>query len=262
MAIDKKDENLEKDKVSVGGKIALFFILLAILIIWLGIIALLIKSDVGRFGSTVLYPKWKDIPVLNLVLPEVSPVVEDEYAFDSIDDAVRMIQQLEQQIAQLKVSESTNLETIDALQAQVEELSKYKQEQENFETIRDKFYEDVLYYTTDEYDLYSQKSTVVLEAYRQYFEEIEPAKAEELYKQTVTQLENADQMDDYVNRYSNMKPKNAAAIFDEMCGTPDGLQTVADILNHMAVQSAADILAAMDTKNAANVTFLLKPELR
>ena len=40
--------------------------------------------------------------------------------------------------------------------------------------------------------------------HRKYFEEIEPAKAEGLYKQVITQLENAEDYDDYVNKYANI----------------------------------------------------------
>lgn len=255
----------EEEKETVGGKIVLFVVTLVILLIWLAIVAILVKTDIGGFGSTVLYPVFKDVPYLNMILPDVDkgPEEDEKYSFDSIEEAVDYIKELEKELQASQLLNNEDAKTIDELSAQVQELQKYKQEQENFETLRDKFYNDVLYYTSDQYDLYSKDSLVVLEAYRQYFEEIEPAKAEGLYKQVVTQLENADKYDDYVNKYANanMKPKEAAAIFDEMCEMNE-IELVADILNHMGVQDAGAIIAKMDTKNSAKVTVLLKPELR
>ena len=43
-----------------------------IVVIWIAIFALLVKLDVGGFGSSVLYPVLKDVPVLNKILPNVS----------------------------------------------------------------------------------------------------------------------------------------------------------------------------------------------
>lgn len=253
----------EEEKETVGGKIVLFVVTLVILLIWLAIVAILVKTDIGGFGSTVLYPVFKDVPYLNMILPDVDkgPEEDEKYSFDSIEEAVDYIKELEKELQASQLLNNEDAKTIDELSAQVQELQKYKQEQENFETLRDKFYNDVLYYTSDQYDLYSKDSLVVLEAYRQYFEEIEPAKAEGLYKQVVTQLENADKYDDYVNKYANMPPKKAAALFNEAESAED-LELVADILNHMAVQNASDILAQMDTDLAFKLTYLLKPELR
>ena len=47
-------------------------ILLGIMIVitWLSVMCLLIKCDVGGFGSKVLRPVLKDIPVINKILPD------------------------------------------------------------------------------------------------------------------------------------------------------------------------------------------------
>ena len=69
-----------------------------------------------------------------------------------------------------------------------------------------------------------------IEEYKQYYESIDPADAEIIYRQVVEQTAANDEMDDYVKAYSSMKPKEAAAIFDTMT---DNLQLVADILDSM-----------------------------
>jgi hypothetical protein len=85
MALLKKKEKTKVDNVNaedsgegIGSKILLAFITLLIIVIWLGIIVLLIKLDVGGFGSTVLRPMIKDVPYLNLILPEEEEDVEEE----------------------------------------------------------------------------------------------------------------------------------------------------------------------------------------
>lgn len=54
----KKDEDQLLDEIeeneSVGSKIVLGFVTLLMIVIWLAIIAVFIKYDVGGFGSTVM----------------------------------------------------------------------------------------------------------------------------------------------------------------------------------------------------------------
>ena len=52
----------EEEEEKAGGKLVLALVTVLIIAIWLGIIAILIKSDVGGFGSSVLYPILKDVP--------------------------------------------------------------------------------------------------------------------------------------------------------------------------------------------------------
>ena len=79
------DEEEEEEKGS--GKIVLFLVTLLIIAIWLGIIALLIKTDVGGFGSSVLYPVLKDVPYVNKILPKPESGVTAQHRFCSGDPA-------------------------------------------------------------------------------------------------------------------------------------------------------------------------------
>ena len=71
------------------------------------------------------------------------------------------------------------------------------------------------------------------------------------------QEQESQEIQDYVSTYSQMKPKEAAAIFDTMT---DNLELVAKILDEMDTQSAANILGKMDSETAAKVTELMEPE--
>ena len=45
-----------EEQETVGGKLIVAVATIVIIAIWLGILALLVRLDVGGFGSTVLYP--------------------------------------------------------------------------------------------------------------------------------------------------------------------------------------------------------------
>lgn len=232
----------------VGTKLVYAFVTLLIILIWLGIIALLIKFDFGGFGSTVLRPIIKDVPYLNMILPENTDVPEDtQYQFETIDDAVTRIKELEAMLDAALGNDSVDAETIADLQAQIDELSAYKQEQEEFEKIKEQWYQDVVF--SDDALSYNE--------YKTFYESIDPENAEVLYKQVVEQMVYDEKVMDYVKTYTSMKPKEAATIFDTMT---DDLQLVADILQNMGASSRAAILGKMDPDIAAKVTAIMEPE--
>lgn len=242
-------DELEDENESTGNKFVLFVVTMLVIVIWLGIIALLIKTDVGGFGSTVLYPYLKDVKYVNKILPEVSSDadVDTEHQFDSIDDAVDRIKELELQLDEANSSLTTDSETIDSLQSQVDELSTYKEAEAEFEAEKEKFYEEVVF---------SDQAPDISE-YKTYYESIEPENAEVLYKQVVEQLQASQEISDYATTYSSMKPKEAAAIFDTMT---DNLSLVADILQAMDAESRANILGKMNADTAAKVTEIMEPD--
>ena len=64
------DREAEINGDNAGG-FATIVITFLIVLIWLAIMILLVKLDVGGFGSDVLAPILKDIPYLNWMLPKV-----------------------------------------------------------------------------------------------------------------------------------------------------------------------------------------------
>ena len=242
-------EGYEEEEETIGSKLMIFFVTLLIIVIWLGIIAILIKSDFGGFGSTVLAPMLKNVPYVNKILPESEVVVNTEnteYPYDSIEEAVEKIKELEIELDNATSSGSTDAQTIAELQAQIEELMVYKQEQADFEKEKEKYYEEVVF---------SDKAPDINE-YKTYYESIDPENAEVLYKQVVEQITYDDEVQDYAKTYSQMKPKEAAAIFDTMT---DNLGLVSDILMCMGAQARADILGKMNAETAAKLTEIMEP---
>ena len=220
-----------------------------IVVIWIAIFALLVKLDVGGFGSSVLYPVLKDVPVLNKILPNVSDNSLSSNSGDTystLQEAIDRINELENSIAVYKKNSDENAQTISNLTAEVERLKTYEANQTAFETLKKRFDNEVVY--TD--------NAPDINEYKKYYESIDPQNAENLYKQVVEQQEKDDDMSDYVKAYSQMKPKQAAAIFDTMT---DNLELVAKILSAMKADARGDILGNMKTDTAAKVTKLMEP---
>jgi flagellar motility protein MotE (MotC chaperone) len=86
---------------------------------------------------------------------------------------------------------------------------------------------------------------------------MDPATAEYLYKQVVAQTEESSEITEYAKAYSEMKPKEAAAIFEEMS---DNLDLAARILGVMDAEKRGKILGAMNAETAARLTKIMDPE--
>ena len=229
----------------VGCMLFIYFVTNPLLVYWC-----IRKNPYPQFGSGVLAPILKDVPYVNKILPDdaVEQVSTEDsaYAYDTMADAVERIKELEKELADAQNASSANADYISQLEAQSQELQQYKENEAEFEKEKQSFYEDVVF------------SDVApdIEEYKKYYESIDPANAEVLYKQVVAQTAEDEQLDDYIKTYSSMKPKEAAAIFDTMT---DNLKLVAQILDGMDADSRAAILGKMTSDTAAKVTEIMKP---
>ncbi|MBO7356233.1 MAG: hypothetical protein ILP17_05625 [Lachnospiraceae bacterium] len=249
--IAKQEEELEGDEE--GGGFVTFIATLFIVLLWLAVIVVVIKLDVGGFGSSVLAPVLKNVPVLNLILPESStsetldPTMYGGYT--NLQDAVNRIYSLETELEAIKSATLTKDERIAALEAEVTRLSQFETMQVDFQRIRNEFYEEVIY----------AENGPGPEEYVKYFESMDPTTAEFLYKQVVEDLQVSREIQDYVSAYSSMKPKEAAALFEQMTDT-EGIQLAARILGAMNPEDRAAIFNQMDKEVAARITKILDPE--
>ena len=71
-----REAELEED--DDGNQGSVFAVTFVIVLIWVAILCLIVKLDFGGFGSNVLTPVLKDVPVLNLILPKNTDVAVDE----------------------------------------------------------------------------------------------------------------------------------------------------------------------------------------
>lgn len=247
--ISKQEAELSEDEEGSGVSVVL--VTIVIVIIWLAILCLLIKLDVGGFGSGVLAPVLKDVPVINKILPADSVVTTDDEeaygGYTSLRDAVDYIRELELELERAQTISNTDSEELQELRAEIARLQTFEDAQIEFERIKTEFYEEVVY---------ADKGPGV-EEYQKYYESIDPATAEYLYKQVVEQIEAEKELQDYAQAYAEMKPKEAAAIFESMT---DNLDLAAKILYQMSAEDRGKILGVMDSEIAARLTKIMDPD--
>lgn len=247
--ISAQEAQLSDDEEAGGVSVAL--VTIVIVIIWLAILCLLIKLDVGGFGSGVLAPVLKDVPVINKILPsdaEVTTDDEEEYGgYTSLREAVDYIRELELELERAQSATNSDSEEMDELRAEIERLQTFEDAQVEFERIKTEFYEEVVY---------ADKGPGA-EAYQKYYETMDPATAEYLYKQVIEQTSVDQEIQDYAQAYSEMKPKEAAAIFENMT---DDLDLAAKILYQMSAEDRGKILGVMDAEVAARLTRIMDPD--
>lgn len=241
----EQEQNTEalNQEEGTGSKVVTALIVIVIVIIWLAIFGVLIKLDVGNFGSDVLYPVLKDVPVVNMILPEPGDRSADENSgeYDNLTEANARIRELESQLAATNSSNNANSSEIEDLKTELSRLQKFEQSQKAFAERVKRFDRNVVF----------NDKAPDTEEYKAYYEEIEPDNAEKIYREVCKQYEYSQEIKDQADTYSKMEAANAAAILEEMS---NNLTLVASILDNMQPAKSADILANMKTTTAAQVT--------
>ncbi len=208
MAKKNKMQDLDKEERG-GGKVLTALIIFLIVLIWLAILALLIKFDVGGLGSQVLRPVLKDIPVINRILPDVSEeqeAYENAYPYKNLAEAVEYIKKLEQEADKLREENSDYASRQAEMQKEIDSLRHYEEEQDAFAKLREEFDREVVFNP------------------------------------------KAPSTDEYLKWYAAMYPNNAAKIYEELLEKQmieDSIQLYADYLAALDAGAAADILSEM-----------------
>jgi flagellar motility protein MotE (MotC chaperone) len=237
MAKNKYKNEMELDNEEKGGsRIVTVLIAVLIVLIWLAIFALLVKFDVGGFGSGVLRPILKDVPIINKILPDVSDELlaeENDYEYSDIGKANARIKELERQLESSQNSNSTSDSTIQELQAEIDRLQVFEDNQLEYEKKLKEFNEEVVF----------AKQAPDIEEYKKFYEEIDPTNAEEIYRQVLEQLATDGLIQEQADRFAKMDPKTAANTMQEMTGD---IKLVCQILKAMKPAQSAAIMDEMD----------------
>lgn len=248
-AKELENQERELDEQIDGSSLPVVIVTLFIIVIWLGILALLIKMDVGGFGSNVLTPIFKDVPIINQLLPTESATEttkEETYGgYSSLKEAVEQIKKLELSLEKEQNTNATYMEQIEALKAEVERLKTFEDNQVEFQKIKTEFYKEVVYAENGPGE----------EAYQKYYESMDPTTAEALYKQVAQTSAEDGSVKELAATFTNMKASQAAKILEAMT---DNLDLAAKILKSIDVENRGAILAAMDANVAAKVTKIME----
>lgn len=114
----------EEDEIK-GGGLAVAVVVMLIVLVWLAIFALVVKTDVGGFGSSVLYPVLKDVPVVNKILPKSKEYAKEDsqYSYKTTGDAIKRIKELEKELKEAKKKTGANDAKLADLEAQSDRKS-------------------------------------------------------------------------------------------------------------------------------------------
>lgn len=240
----KKEKAKDRAEGKEGNKLLTVIISLLIVIIWLVVFGLLIKMDVGGFGSGVLRPILKDVPVIRMILPNETGsdgTGENVYEYASMDEAIARIKELEAQLSESEKSNTDDEDTVAQLQAEIDRLKVFEENQNAFEERVAQFDKNVVF----------AEAAPDIEEYKKYYEAIDPTNAAEIYRQVVEQLQYSDAIQEKANIYKSMDPEAAATILETL--TAD-IESVAQILLAMKPKESAEILAEMNNVVAAKIT--------
>lgn len=244
----REDELADEDE---GGGFGTLLATIMIVMVWLAVILVIIKLDVGGFGSKVLTPILQDVPVLNRVLPGNSILEtkdpESYGGYTSLVDAVEQIRQQELELERLQTALNEKEAEIVELKANVVRLQEFEQKQLDFQRIKNEFLEEVVY----------AENGPGPEGFLKYYEAADPSAAQLMYRQLLVQNQEAKEIQDWAAAYSVMKPKQAAAILENM---KDDLDVAARILKTMGAESRGAIMGVMDSEIAAKLTKLMEPK--
>ena len=239
----------KNDEEKAGGKLLSAVLIFMIIIVWLAALVILIKLDVGHFGSRILRPVLKDVPVINMILPAAS----DDEAANETSLPYKNLAEALAQIDALNATVAADQEKIQSMTEQIQEkdneivrLKGFEDDQERFVQLKNEFYNEVVY----------GNSAPDADTYIKWYESIDPDAAEEIYRQVVAQQEASSEIKDLATTYAEMEPASAAKILETMKGD---LDTVTKIMQEMASSDRAEIMAEMDPDFAANITKKLMP---
>ncbi|MBQ8147651.1 MAG: hypothetical protein IJ040_02545 [Lachnospiraceae bacterium] len=232
-----------------GAKFLAVVIVFLIVVVWIAAMIILIKLDVGNFGSQILRPVLKDVPVVKLILPPASDeeaAMETDLPYKNLSDALERIEALEAINADNEVLIQEQQEQLLEKDNEIARLRVFEDEQESFNEIKSEFYSEVVYGNT----------APDADTYIEWYESIDAEAAEEIYRQVIAQQSSSDEIKELANTYAEMDPAAAAEILQTMGGN---LDTVAEIMDNMTSTDKAEILEAMDPNFAANITKKLMP---
>lgn len=243
MAKKDKIQDLDKEERGGGGKVLTVLIIFLIVLIWLAILALLIKFDVGGLGSEVLRPVLKDIPYINRILPDVSEeqeAYENAYPYKNLGEAVEYIKELEEMVDKYREENSDYAARQTELQKEIDSLLHYEAEQDAFTKLREQFDNEVVFNdkapSTDEYI--------------KWYEAMYPNNAAKIYEELLEKQMLEDTIQQQADILAKMDPGDAADILSEM---PSDIDFVCRILECMKTAIVSEILAEMEDLFAARI---------
>ena len=238
----------EKSEKTSGKGVGILIVIL-IITTFISTMALLIKCDVGGFGSEVLRPVFKDVPVIKHILPPPSDeevALESDYPYETLEDAIAQIEVLDKANGSKDAQIVELNDKVAELEGEVARLSAFEAAQNEFEEQKSEFYDEIVY----------GESAPDADTYVEWYSALDEEHAEEIYREIIEANQADAEIKELALAYENMEPSAAADVLESMNNDMD---TVALIMNNMSTEARGKVLEAMEPDFAASVTKKLLP---
>jgi flagellar motility protein MotE (MotC chaperone) len=235
------EEEEKKEKKGKKGGLIVFIIFIFII----GGFITLVKLDIFGLGTEIIGPSIQEIPVINMILPEMPEEEPSEYAFATIEEAVESLTETENSLKELQEEAEKLNEEIATLEAENIRLSEFEENQVQFEEEKAQFDQDVADQVGDE-------------AYMAYVESAFPENALSIYETLVVEKIYNEEVVTIANMYAEMNAQEAADILEETTNT--NMEMVSNILLNVEPSQAGAILAAMDPTTADKISRYMYPD--
>lgn len=273
---DKKEKNTNKEKIAelkmqkkqmqeeldelngrtAKGKAMCALICVAVIALLLGGMVAMVKLDVGGFASTTLAPVIADVPVIRSILPKdlqkktAGEIAAEEQAAqqaaqtDTASNAQADTTATEQVVSDTQVADTQVADTqVADTQLQTDtQTTAAGQSQANGQNTAG-----------------TQSQTNGQNAAGTQSQANAQNNTEDTQSTEDAQAISDAALKDYVDTYTNMKPKDAATVFDTMM--PDQMLLITKILKEMTPAQRSAILSKMDAQNASDITVEMNKEL-
>ena len=198
------------------------------------------------------------IPVLRLALPKAPDPEDPKYmTADQLKDKY-------QELRKLKAELEKQLEEAGA---KMQELQKYKDDQGKFTAELEREKNDLKQQQLQiddkikklEEDKGKLDELVVNNnkgGFKEFFEKVDPANAERLYKEVVKEQKADEEAIKFAKIYETMDPSSAAKIFENLDSSK--IELIVETLKNMKKEVSSEILASMDPAFAAKITVKLR----
>lgn len=228
----KKEKKAKKKKAKSGTGLKVFIVLVVLLII--GALVGVVGFNLFNIRDKYLASTLQKIPIVkNLVtLPETENTTEV-----TADELTAKINDLESQLNAVQKKLDDSNKNLDLKQTEIDRLKVFEQQQTDFKAEKEKF-----------------DTTIALSdpaSYAEYYEQISPDLAEQLYPQAKAEAEKQKEVSKYLSVINEADESSSAKALEQLI--PSDLDLVVAILKNVKKEKSGAILSEMSAENYAAV---------
>lgn len=262
--IEKAEKSVEVPMPNVSKKseiIIIFSALLTAAVIFISIMGvvfyIIIHNNVN--GAADKYKNnIKNIPILRLALPKEKDPEEEKYLMEEevrkkYEELRKANKDLKLELEELNKKILEKEKQIKELQEQKDAADKAKTEaQASLENQQETIAKEKTAIDQGKKKLEELIANADKEGIKEYFSQIAPEKAQEIYAEMIKDEQLGKKAKDFISLYEAVDPSTTAQILNEL--GEEKIDLIVEIIKNMKKDVSAEVLGAMDSTLAARVT--------